>query len=181
MVADTSLPIDLRGTMSHACGPNLKDSLRCRTWIRSSCILCGRQSRKPGGIAQHLVQDHAEQLGAARALESRYQILQLPVANHAFVGITPLNVDTNVWSSRTWPCFILHPPSNLQLRRVLRLRQAHHPWLHRTTGTTSNGVCGLAITAVFAVLNAHHKRLLSTFNSVMESSCLMLWKHFLNA
>ena len=41
--------------------------------LRSSCVLCGRQSRRPGGIAQRLAQDHAGIVHRAQALECRYQ------------------------------------------------------------------------------------------------------------
>ena len=40
--------------------------------LRTCCVLCGRQSRKPGGISQHLAQDHAALLHMAKPLEDRY-------------------------------------------------------------------------------------------------------------
>lgn len=44
-----------------------------KTALCTCCVLCGRQSRKPGGVAQHLAQDHAELITAAKFLDDRYQ------------------------------------------------------------------------------------------------------------
>ena len=41
--------------------------------LRSCCVLCGRQSHRPGGVAQHLAQDHSAIMEQALHLESKYQ------------------------------------------------------------------------------------------------------------
>ena len=46
---------------------SLSSKLRC-----GPAVCCGRQSRKPGGISQHLAQDHAALLHMAKPLEDRY-------------------------------------------------------------------------------------------------------------
>lgn len=43
------------------------------TALQASCALCGRLSRKPEGVLQHLQQDHQELLRLARDLDDRFQ------------------------------------------------------------------------------------------------------------
>ena len=41
--------------------------------LKASCVLCGRQTRRPGAIFQHLLQDHRRLLDLCKDLDNRYQ------------------------------------------------------------------------------------------------------------
>ena len=43
------------------------------TALQARCVLCGRLSSKPGGVLQHLQQEHQELLSLSRDLEDRLQ------------------------------------------------------------------------------------------------------------